>query len=146
MQVPTLYQINPLFCKSVNIDQVTSSAYHHQSNGQVGSLYKIYKSMFKKCADSCRDINMTLLQIHMTPLGHGLLSPATLMFNRPVSGIMPIINCKPLVEDCDDDHYAKIIERQQKNNNYTAATFPCIPIGSAVVVQREMVDHGLMGL
>ena len=77
---------------------------------------------------------MALLQICMTPLGHGLLSLATLMFNRPVHGIMPIIDCKPLVEDCDDCH-AKLIERQQKNNNDTAATSPCIPIGSAVAVQ-----------
>ena len=80
---------------------------------------------------------MALLQICMTPLGQGLPSPATLMFNRPVHSIMPIIDCKPLVEDCDDDCHAKIIERQQKNNNDTAVTFSCIPIGSAVVVQQE---------
>ena len=57
---------------------------------------------------------MALLQICMTPLGHSSLSLATLMFNRPVCGIMPIIDHKPLVEDCDDDCHAKIIERQQK--------------------------------
>ena len=58
-----------------------------------------------------------------------------LMFNRTVHGIMPVIDCKPLIEDCDDDHHAKIRERQQKNNNDTAVTFLHIPIGSAVVVQ-----------
>ena len=78
---------------------------------------------------------MALLQIPMTPLGHGLPSPATLMFNRPVWGIMPVIDHKPLVKDCDDDCHAKIVERQQKNNNDTAVTFSCIPIGSSVVVQ-----------
>ena len=71
----------------------------------------------------------------MTPLGHGLPSPATLIFNRPVQGIMPVIDCKPLIKDCDDDHHAKIIKRQQKNGNDTAVMFSCIPIGSAVVVQ-----------
>ena len=80
-------------------------------------------------------MNMALLQIHMTPLGHGLLSLVMLMFNRPVHGIMPIIDCKPLVEDCDDDCHTKIVERQQNNNNDTAVTFSCIPIESAVVVQ-----------
>ena len=77
---------------------------------------------------------MALLQIYMTPLGHGLPSLATLMFNRPVHSIMPIIDCKPLVGDCDDCH-AKIIKRQQKNNNDTTVTFSCIPTGTAVAVQ-----------
>ena len=123
------------FCKLVNIEQVTLSAYHHQSNGQVEACIKFVKCMFKKCTDSGRDINMALLQICMIPLGHRLPSLATLMFNRPVHGIMPILDCKPLVEDCDDEHHAKLIERQQKNNNDTSAIFPCIPIGSAVAVQ-----------
>ena len=78
---------------------------------------------------------MALPQMQMISLGHGLPSLATLMFNRPVCGIMPVIDCKPLIEDCDDDHHAKIIKRQQKNDNGTAVTFSCIPIGSAVVVQ-----------
>ena len=80
---------------------------------------------------------MALLQIHMTLLCHRLPSPAMLMFNRPVCGIMPILDCKPLVKDCGGNHHAKLIERQQKNNNDTSAIFPCIPIGSAVVVQQE---------
>ena len=103
--------------------------------------------MFKKCADSSRDINMALLQICMTPLGHAVLSLATLMFNRPVCCIMPVIDCKPLVEDCDDNHHAKIIETT-KNNNDTAVTFSCIPIGSAVAVQWEdggPWPHGTVG-
>ena len=125
------------FCKLVNIDQVTLSVYHHQSNGQVEACIKFVKCTFKKCADSGRDINMVLLQIHMTLLGHRLLNPATLMFNRPVCGIMPILDCKPLVKDCDDNCHAKLIERQQKNKNDASAIFPCIPMGSAVVVQQE---------
>ena len=125
------------FCKLVNIEQATSSAYHHQSNGQVEASIKFVKCMFKKYTDSGSDINMTLLQIQIMPLGHILLSPATLMLNRPVHGIMPVIDSKPLFEDCDDDHHAKIIKIQLKNNNDTAVTFSCIPIGSAVVVQPE---------
>ena len=123
------------FCKLFNIEQVVSSAYHHQSNRQVKACIKFIKCMFKKCDDSGRDINMALLQISMTLLGQGLLSLATLMFNRPVHSIMPILDHNPLVEDCDDHHHAKLAERQQKNNNDTSAVFPCIPIGSAVVVQ-----------
>ena len=102
------------FYKSVNIEQVTSSAYQHQSNGQVEACIKFIKCTFKKCTDSGSDINMALLQMQMTLLGHSLLSPATLMFNRPVHGIMPVIDHKSLIEDCDDDCHAKIIKRQQR--------------------------------
>ena len=77
----------------------------------------------------------------MMPLGQGLLSPATLMFNRQVCSVMPLIDCKPLIKDCDDDHHNKLIERQQKNTNDASSIFPCIPIGSAVAVQQE--DGGL---
>ena len=109
--------------------------YHQQSNSQVEACIKFIKCTFKKCADSGSDINMALLQIQTTPLGHGLPSPAMLMFKRPVCSVMPVIDHKPLVEDCDDNHHAKIIKRQQKNNNDTVVTFSCIPIGSVVVVQ-----------
>ena len=77
---------------------------------------------------------MALLQICTTPLGQGLPSPAMLMFNRQVHGIMPVLDCKPIVQDCDDDHHKKLIARQQKSND-TLPVFACIPIGSAVAVQ-----------
>ena len=72
------------FCMTINIEQAVSSVYHHQSNGQVEACIKFIKCTFKKCADLGRDINMALLQIHTMPLGQGLPSPATLMFNRQV--------------------------------------------------------------
>ena len=79
---------------------------------------------------------MALLQICTAPLGNGLPSPATLMFDRQVCGIMPILDCKPIGQDCDDDHHNKLVDRQQKSNNDTSV-FASIPIGSAVVVQQE---------
>ena len=97
------------FCKSINIEQAVSLAYHHQSNGQVKACIKFIKHMFKKCFELGRDINMALLQICTTPLGQGLPSPATLMFNRQVHGIMPVLDRKPIVQDCDDDHHKKLI-------------------------------------
>ena len=92
---------------------------------------------FKKCAKSGRDINIALLQICTTPLGPGLLSLATMLFNRQAQGIMPVLDCKPIGHDHDDDHYGMLIDRQDKNNNDTPPVFSYIPIGSAVVVQRE---------
>ena len=84
---------------------------------------------------------MALLQICTAPLGQGLLSLATLMFNRPVCGIMPIVDHKPIGEDCDDDHHHKLVDRQQRNNNDASPVFAYIPIGSNVAVQQE--DGGL---
>ena len=125
------------FCKSINIGQAISSAYHHQINGQVEACIKFIKCTFKTCADSDRDKKMALLQICMMLLSQGLLSPATLMFSRQVCNIMLVIDHKPLIKDCDDDHYNKLIDRQQKSTNDASAIFPCIPIGSAVVVQQD---------
>ena len=78
---------------------------------------------------------MALLQICTTPLGQGLLSPATLMLNRQVCGIMPVLDGKPTGQDCDDDNHNKLVDRQQKNNNITSLVLAYIPIGSTVAVQ-----------
>ena len=72
------------FCKSINIEQAVSLAYHHQSNGQVEACIKLIKCTFKKCTESGRDRNIALLHICTMPIGQGLPSPATLMFNRQV--------------------------------------------------------------
>ena len=125
------------FCKTVNVEQAVSSAYHHQSNRQVEACITLVKCTFKKFTDSGRDINMALLQIHTTLSGQGLLSLATLMFNRQVWGMMPVLDCKLIMQDCDDDHHNKLVDRQQKNSNDASPVFACIPIGSAVVVQQD---------
>ena len=78
---------------------------------------------------------MALLQICTTPLGKGLLSPATLLFNELVHGIMPVLDRKPLGRDYDDEHHSRLIDRQHKNNNDVSLIFASIPIGSGEVVQ-----------
>ena len=72
------------FCRAINVELATLSAYHHQSNGLVTACSKFIKQTFKKCAKSGRDIHMAPLQIHTTPLGPGLLSLATILFNTQV--------------------------------------------------------------
>ena len=83
------------------------------------------------------DISMALLQIHRTLLGQSLPSPATLMFNRQVHGIMPVLDHKPIGQDCDDNLHNKLVDRQQQNNNDALPVFAYIPIGSNVGVQQE---------
>ena len=90
---------------------------------------------------------MVLLHIRTTPLGQSLPSPATLLFNHPVCGIMPVIDRKPISVDNDDEHHKKLMHRQGKNdsNNDTSQTFVSIPIGSTVAVQwedGELWTHG----
>ena len=101
------------FCKSINVEQAVSSAYH-QSNGQVEACIKFIKYTFKKCTESGRDKNIVLLHIHTMLIGQGLPSLAMLMFNRQVQGIMPVLECKPIGQDCDDDHHSKVVDRQGK--------------------------------
>ena len=48
---------------------------------------------------------------------------------------MPVLDHKPIRQDCDDNHHNKLVYRQHKNYNDASPVFPYIPIGSAVVVQ-----------
>ena len=60
---------------------------------------------------------------------------------------MPVLDHKPIRQDCDDDHYGKLMDRQHKNDNDTPPVFPYIPIGSAVAVQQEdsrLRTHGMV--
>ena len=123
------------FCNSINVEQAVLLAYHHQSNRQVKVCIKFIKCTLKKCTNSGGDINMALLQIHTTPLGQGLPSPATLIFNRQVHSIMPVLDQKPIGTDSDDKHHSKLVDRQYKNNSDASPVFASLPIGSAVAVQ-----------
>ena len=123
------------FCKTINVEQAVSLAYHHQSNGQVKACIKFVKPTFKKCTDSGRDVYMALLQICTMPLGQGLLSPTTLMFNRQVRGIVPVLDHKPIGQNYDDNHHNKLVDRQHKDDNDASPVFPYIPIRSAVAIQ-----------
>ena len=108
------------------------------------SLIRFIKITFKKCTDSGRDINMALLQICTTPLGQGLLNPATLMFNRPVHGIIPIVDCKPIRQDCDDNHHHKLVDRQQRNNNDASPVFAYIPTEMVQQEDGRLWTHGMI--
>ena len=49
------------FCISLNIEQVISSSYHHQSNRQVEACIKFEKHILKKCFDSKGDPHIVLM-------------------------------------------------------------------------------------
>ena len=97
----------------------------------------------KKWFDSRSDIHIALLQIRSTPLGQGLPSPATLLFNCLVGGIMPIIDRSLINTDNDDEYHIALVNRQYRNEQGidTSKNFVSLPIGSTVVVQWK--DGGL---
>ena len=135
------------FCKTLNIKQAFLSSYHHQSNGQVEVCIKFVKYTLKKCFDSMLDPHIALLQICMTPLGQGLPSPAAMLFNCPIRGIMPITDRIPVGLDNDEEHHEAIIKRKMKDdkNKDTPKNYVSIPIGSTVAVQQEgggLWNHG----
>ena len=67
----------------MNIEQVTSSSYHHQSNGQVEACMKFVKHTMEKCIET-NDIHIALLHIRATPLEPELPIQAMLLFNHPI--------------------------------------------------------------
>ena len=104
------------FCMSLNLEQAFSSSYHHQSNGQVEACIKFVKFTLKKCLDTKGDPHTALLQIRMTLLEPGLPSLATILFNCPIRGIVPIINRLPMGFDKDEEHYEALVKRQTKDD------------------------------
>ena len=126
------------FCKSLNIEHAFLSSYHHQSNGQVETCIKFVKCTLKKCCESRSDTHIALLQIQMTPLGQGLPSPATVLFNCPIRGIMQVINRLLIHVDNDDEHHKVIIKRQTKmTKTKILPKMLSLSTGSAVAVQCE---------
>ena len=88
-------------------------------------------------------IHIPIANTYDPPLGPGLPSPATMLFNCPIRGIMPIINRQLVGRDNGEEYYEVLIKRQTKDdkNQGTLRNYVSIPIGSTVVVQHE--DGGL---
>ena len=60
---------------------------------------------------------------------------------------MPVLDHKPVRQDCNDNHHSKPVDRQYKNDNDTSPVFSYIPTGSAVAVQQEDArpwTHGMI--
>ena len=80
------------------------------------------------------------------PLGPGLQSPATLLFNHPIRGIMLILSRLLISTKNNDEHYEALVKRQKKNKSHdTSRNYNFIPIESAVEVQQKdggSLTHG----
>ena len=97
------------------------------------------KCTIKKCTDTNLDIHIALLQIRSAPLGADLPSPAMLLFNHPIRGIIPIINRLPFNSNNNYDHCKALVKRQTKNDKYhgTARNYASFALRSTVAVHLE---------
>ena len=98
------------FFRCLIIHQGISSSYSHWSYGQVNACIKFRKCTMKECFDTNYYIYLALLQICSTCTGPELLNPSTLMFNRPIRGLMPKQSRSLILFDHDHDHYSALIE------------------------------------
>ena len=98
MQVVILFQINSKL--SAKPEHKADSAIIILSSGQLTSrdLYQIYQVDTQKCFNTKSDPHIALLQIRSTPLGPGLPSSATLLFNHPIRDVMSILTRQCLIQ------------------------------------------------
>ena len=68
----------------------------------------------KNCYDTKSQMHLALFQVRMMPLGPGIPSHATPLFNWLTSGIMLVINRVPISTDNDDEHFKALVKRQTK--------------------------------
>ena len=96
-----------------------------------------------------RHIHLALLQICSVLIGAGLHSPATMLLNRLIRGMLPQMNRDPINQDNDDQH-CEALEAHQRKNDRGKNTLKDLPIfitGSTVAVQwkdRGLWTHGVI--
>lgn len=104
------------FCKGWGINHVTSSPKYPQSNGFIERHIQTIKKCLKKCLDDNKDIDLTLLEYRNTPISYELPSPAQLLFNRRLRGLLPMNDrlLKPEIQDVRET----LTKIQKLNKNY----------------------------
>ena len=101
------------FGKKLNVKHIASSSYQYQSNDPVEACIKFIMQKLKNCSsNTTSDTHLVLLQIRTMPLGPGLPSLVTLLFNCPMNGIMPIVNRLPNSLNNDDEHCKALAKRK----------------------------------
>ena len=78
----------------------------------VEACIKFIKCTIKKCIHTKSNKHIAVLQIRSTQLQPALPSHATLLFNIPARGIMPILSRLLISSKNDDDHYKALVKRQ----------------------------------
>lgn len=77
------------FLKAWDITHITSSPMYPQSNGFIERQVGYVKPLIEKAMINGQDISLVLLNIRATPIDTKLKSPAELLFQRPVTTLLP---------------------------------------------------------
>ena len=81
------------FAKEYNFNHMTTSPYHHQSNGRAESAVKEAKTILKKTAASTIDPYLALLAHRNTPQEGFGTSPAKRLFSRRKQTFLLLASC-----------------------------------------------------
>ena len=76
---------------------------------------KFMKCIIKIGLDTNKDVILSLLQILSTPLGAGLLNPATLLLDRLIGGLLSHINRDPININNDNAQYDALKVHQDEH-------------------------------
>lgn len=110
-QWPTQGKYNQ-FCSEWGIQHTTISPRHSQLNGFIEHQITYLKPIVKKCLKSGSDLDIALTNVRATPLDAMLPSPVELMFNQPISTMLPS-HCNQLAPEEYSDHVNKLRDQQK---------------------------------
>jgi transposase InsO family protein len=110
------------FCDQLDISHVTSSPYHHQSNGRAERAIQTVERILKKCTSEV-DITKALTTYLDTPVNDTLPSPAELFLNRRINTQLSMnMTPVPLTDQektgLDDKRSAHLKPRKQGKEIY----------------------------
>lgn len=77
------------FVELWDIKDITSSPTHAQSNGIIERSIQTFKHMMRKAEYDKKDPFLCLLEYRITPIDTNIPSPAQMLFNRDINGLLP---------------------------------------------------------
>lgn len=125
------------FLNEWEVTHQTSSPKYPQSNGFIERHIQTIKKIMKKADYDNKDIYLALLEYRNTPISVEIPSPAELLFQRKLRGILPIgVKTKNT-----NTKYRKMFEKYQNNQcryyNHNAKNLPPIKKGDRVLMQNK---------
>ena len=105
------------FARKNNIELLTSSPTHSQSNGMAERSIQTVKNLFKKAHTEGKDEHMALLEYRNTPISGCDSSPAQLLMNRMLRDKIPT-KPKLLEPKIPLDAQQQLINRQIKQKSF----------------------------
>lgn len=123
------------FASSWNFRIVTSSPNHPQSNGQAERAIQTVKKLMKKARESGEDIEKAFLHLRATPLSGTAVSPAQLLFNRPIRTDLPAMPGSPRTDREKRDQLIRKQEVERKHADRGSRPLQTLSTGETVRIQ-----------